>query len=158
MTDHTEGRLEYAHAGYSNAAGKFVVDEYFVRRVGDSAALATDIIDPSNCGHPPSEANARRLAACWNACMGISTDSLERYYNTGAGLDEALQEESLRGQVLLYQQRDRLLAALEHLVAVTTPDVNGQLGAQEEHDAALANAKELITAVKGGAAWPRPSQ
>lgn len=42
---------------------------------------------PSGRGHvggvfgasaPENEENARRLAACWNACMAISTETLER--------------------------------------------------------------------------------
>ncbi|HDS1746421.1 hypothetical protein [Pseudomonas sp. M2] len=42
------------------------------------------------------------------------------------------------------QQRDDLVAALEHLVTVTTPDANGQIGAKEEHLAALENARAMI--------------
>ncbi|EPN6724798.1 hypothetical protein ACT2UN_000878 [Pseudomonas putida] len=42
------------------------------------------------------------------------------------------------------QQRDELVAALEHLVTVTTPDANGQIGAEEEHLASLERARTLI--------------
>ncbi|ENB9667787.1 hypothetical protein ABJB81_006216 [Pseudomonas putida] len=42
------------------------------------------------------------------------------------------------------QQRDDLVAALEHLVTVTTPDANGQIGAEEEHLASLDHARALI--------------
>lgn len=42
------------------------------------------------------------------------------------------------------QQRDELVAALEHLVTVTTPDANGQIGAEEEHVASLEHARALI--------------
>lgn len=42
------------------------------------------------------------------------------------------------------QQRDDLVAALEHLVTVTTPDANGQIGAEEEHLACLDHARTLI--------------
>lgn len=41
-------------------------------------------------------------------------------------------------------QRDELVAALEHLVTVTTPDANDQFGAKEEHMAALEHARALI--------------
>ncbi|UXH41561.1 hypothetical protein [Pseudomonas promysalinigenes] len=41
-------------------------------------------------------------------------------------------------------QRDELVAALEHLVTVTTPDANGQIGAEEEHLASLDHARALI--------------
>lgn len=42
------------------------------------------------------------------------------------------------------EAQEELLAALEHLVAVTTPDANGQIGAKEEHLATLENARCLI--------------
>lgn len=42
------------------------------------------------------------------------------------------------------QQRDELVAALEHLVTVTTPDANGQIGAEVEHLASLEHARALI--------------
>ena len=42
------------------------------------------------------------------------------------------------------EQRDDLVAALEHLVTVTTPDANGQIGAKEEHLAALDHARAMI--------------
>ena len=47
------------------------------------------------------------------------------------------------------QQRDELVAALEHLVAVTTPDANGQIGAEEEHLASLKHAREMIRLHRG---------
>lgn len=42
------------------------------------------------------------------------------------------------------EAQEELLAALEHLVAVTTPDANDQIGAKEEHLASLENARSLI--------------
>ncbi|WP_286912140.1 MULTISPECIES: hypothetical protein [unclassified Pseudomonas] len=42
------------------------------------------------------------------------------------------------------QQRDDLVAALEHLVTVTTPDANGQIGVEDEHLASLDHARALI--------------
>ncbi len=52
----------------------------------------------------PAEANARRLAACWNACeqMGISTEALE------SGPDSVFM---FAGD--MKAQRDQLLAALQ---------------------------------------------
>ncbi|MBA6118928.1 MULTISPECIES: hypothetical protein [Pseudomonas] len=47
------------------------------------------------------------------------------------------------------QQRDDLVAALEHLVAVTTPDASGQIGAEEEHLASLKHAREMIRLHRG---------
>lgn len=54
-----------------------------------------------------SEANARRLVACWNACDGISTADLET-----AGRLAAADEATLRN---LQVQRDHLLAVVEHI-------------------------------------------
>ncbi|MGX1179344.1 hypothetical protein AB7M31_002412 [Pseudomonas sp. IAP-CY TE4608] len=47
------------------------------------------------------------------------------------------------------QQRDDLVSALEHLVAVTTPDANGQIGAEEEHLASLKHAREILRLHRG---------
>lgn len=35
-------------------------------------------------------ADARRMAACWNACRAVPTDDLERYYNIDRGIDAAM--------------------------------------------------------------------
>lgn len=51
-------------------------------------------------GCPDAEANARRLAACWNACEGLSTEALESL----GTLD--------RARVSFNVQRDKLLAQL----------------------------------------------
>lgn len=91
-------------------------------------------------------ANARRIVACVNAFDGLSTDLLEAMADGLSNAATLIQESyDLKGQ------RDQLLAALEHLVAVTTPDINGQIGSQEEHAAALYNAHVAITVVKAGA-------
>jgi hypothetical protein len=47
------------------------------------------------------------------------------------------------------QQRDELIAALEHLVTVTTPDANGQIEAKEEHLASLEHARAMIRLHRG---------
>ena len=50
-----------------------------------------------------NNANARRLAACWNACDGIGTEHLE---------DDAVRK-LIQDRDLLLAQRDELLKALE---------------------------------------------
>lgn len=63
------------------------------------------------------EANARRLAAAWNACDGISTDDLDfgppmrLAQEAQRNLAASLQAEMLAAQ----QQRDRLLADLREI-------------------------------------------
>lgn len=75
---HTKGPIELSSAGHGSKGG-IVLDEYFVRVPGDDVALAADIVDPAT--GKPSEANARRLVACWNICQGIDTESLESKLN-----------------------------------------------------------------------------
>lgn len=62
------------------------------------------------------EMTARRIAACWNACEGIPTDTLERYYGDQGGIDAALDEASLRDHTKAIQQRDQMLKALQAAV------------------------------------------
>lgn len=59
----------------------------------------------------PNEANARRLVACWNACDGLRTESLERM----GTLDRATIAHEVAAQSrikLLEGQRDELLTAI----------------------------------------------
>lgn len=82
-----------------------------------------------------SEANARRLVACWNACEGISTEALERLVNT---ID--------RAYVSLQAQRDKLLAALEVMLRNYTAvhDIG-----DVEMQPAIYQARAAIAEVKG---------
>jgi hypothetical protein len=68
-----------------------------------------------NGGHKSRVRNARRLAACWNACDGIKTKDLERYYGAGSGIDQAMEEASLSDHANAIKQRDELLQALCNL-------------------------------------------
>lgn len=95
---------------------------------------------------PAAHNVARRIVACVNACVGVSTEDLDRYYRAGGGIDQAMDEANLHDHVTAVQQRDQLLAALEGLLAVV-----------EERDTPLSDperiaAHEAIAAVKGGAA------
>jgi hypothetical protein len=74
------------------------------------------------------EANARRFAACWNACDGLDTSSLE----TGA-LQRATAE--------IIEQRDELLEALQELrEAIKSRGVISTVKALSKADAAIAKA------------------
>lgn len=52
---------------------KLIVGRYQMAASITSAGLEGSIIDQQ----ATAQANARRLAACWNACDGISTENLE---------------------------------------------------------------------------------
>lgn len=91
-----------------------------------------------------SEEDARRLVACVNACAGIPTEDLERYYNAGSGLDEAMEEASLRDQVCVVRQRNELLQALSELTSTVGLAIDGSTGwdAHKNARALLARLKE----------------
>ena len=59
-----------------------------------------------------TEANARRLAACWNACDGISTEALEV-----PGIIQQRIESACGELYEVKRQRDELLAALRMVMA-----------------------------------------
>lgn len=62
-----------------------------------------------------SEGNARRIVACWNACAGISTDTLETLD------DKTLNEMFKRKESEHQAQRDELLTALKFVVKTFQP-------------------------------------
>lgn len=57
-----------------------------------------------------------RMAACWNACEGVSTEALEKYHDNG-GIADATDEDKDAVLDELQAQRDELLAALRELQA-----------------------------------------
>lgn len=82
-----------------------------------------------------TEDNARRLAACWNACEGISAEALESAGNAFNGwrlasyaMDDAK------------AQRDELLEALQNLIAWHDAEHNDNREAIDNARAAIAKA------------------
>lgn len=69
-------------------------------------------------GCPDAETNARRLAACWNACEGLDTEGLENLTAIGETI-ASMHDRATSGQLrtmtqarLATAQRDKLLAQL----------------------------------------------
>lgn len=90
--------------------------------------------------HKNFEANARRIAACWNACEGFSTEELE-------GAD--LFKDSIESGNLI----NELLAALEKIVEMNVQwalDQHGDATKAENMDCVRV-ARAAIAKVKGGA-------
>ena len=81
------------------------------------------------------EANARRIAACWNACQGISTEELVDIANMGGmlGLREDIALARIAGQ------RNELLEALKGLMALSDHRVDLRDAAKDAR-AAIAKA------------------
>jgi hypothetical protein len=71
---HTEGKLEYAHR--QRGDGMYSTELFDAKGVTVASAawypIKTETGTTTN-----REENARRLVACWNACDGIDTASLE---------------------------------------------------------------------------------
>lgn len=120
------GKLQVAVEVFDNDG----CPETVIQGMGGAASVAVALdFGPNNPGM--RYANARRLVACWNACEGLSTESLERL----GTLDRARVElDAIRVQAIA--QRDELLAMLEAMV--------------DEDDGliAAADAKKLIAKVK----------
>lgn len=89
MSAHTEGRLTAEEGG-------------FLLRADGTCIAAT--------GGEQDAANARRLAACWNACEKVNTDDIETLAASG-GL--VIAEEAMKRAVI---ERGELLAAAQAFI------------------------------------------
>lgn len=96
----------------------------------------------------------RRIAACLNACQSVSTEDLERYYETGAGIDEALEEASLRNQIKTAQEKDQLLAATQKIMARLANMLDEDQFAHIEQIATSAGVKPPAPASDGMTHYP----
>ncbi len=90
--------------------------------------------------HRYTEANARRLAACWNACDGLSTDFLEQIDSIQAALTGQLIETQA-----VEAQLDDLLEALKLADCLLR-------GANMNRNVVERKVRAAIAKVKGGAA------
>jgi hypothetical protein len=52
-----------------------------------------------------------RMAACWNACEGVSTEALQKYHGNG-GIEDATDEDQDAVLDELQAQRDELMATI----------------------------------------------
>lgn len=85
-------------------------------------------------------ANAHRIAACLNACDGISTKTLEDAVSAGGVV--ILKKLALDEIVQRAKQRDALLAALERLTSAARDVDHGYM------DQAIAQADDAIATIK----------
>ena len=102
MSAHTPGQLNVAVEIFDNDG----MPETAIQGLNGSATVAVALdFGLNNPGM--REANARRLAACWNACEGLDTDELERFC-LGTATGSEIHK--------LRFQRDELLAAIDGLL------------------------------------------
>lgn len=103
MSVHTPGRLAVTHNSWEVSTLHCEGGEVAQVRIDSTVDEDTQQYLES-----VKEDNARRLAACWNACDGLPTESLEKL----GTLDRASVEMNVFRAHLL-AQRDELLKALE---------------------------------------------
>ena len=108
-TQHTQGRL--THAPQVGMPGHCTLAQIWGPD-GRSIACIDSTDDPK-----VATANARRLAACWNACEGIPTPDLE--------VDNVRFTEMLRERTELRAQRDAARQALNSLLDAINHDDDG---------------------------------
>lgn len=106
MSKHTPGGVTFKRGQFGSSV--------FVIYGKDGFPIAQTISNSSPEGMERArrgehEANARRLAACWNACEGLSTEHLEQHGLPGFA--QAISD--------LRAQRDELLEALRFIANVT---------------------------------------
>lgn len=93
--------------------------------------------------------NARRLAACWNACDKIETDALELAVNTG-----------IRELWLKLERHDKLLAALQAILPFipTTSAVEGGAAMYSEAVKAADKVRAAIAATETDSNPPKTNE
>ena len=97
MSEHTKGRLKLL-------APRWTGDNEAALIICNEAGSSLGIMSPGDpfIGIDESQANARRLVACWNACDGVSTESLESVIPGASILDTQFAESKLeRGRAEL---------------------------------------------------------
>lgn len=111
---HTQGRLiaRYEYLMPESHAG---------RKIGGASDKAKDfaeyahIIATGGSKYHDAEANVRRLAACWNACEGVSTEGVELIADKGGMFQVGL------NRVNAERELDAARALLQDLIDIEGP-------------------------------------
>lgn len=106
MSEHTKGLLRVGRPGA-------VVAEHPVPEMSGSDAL--DYYGGHMVAESVTPSNARRIVACWNACLGLPTDELEQKGLASAFSNQLLHAERQRDVLieLLREARNPLITAME---------------------------------------------
>lgn len=146
---HTQGPLKAVR----NSSFWELVTPWPDETLEEAGKLSTSIAYIWGDTEEQASANARRLAACWNACDGIPTEALE----DGSARAERDELREMTGGTFyeIKKQRDELLAALDRLAFAaqcrdnTSGDHVRLIAAKAELAAASEQATSLISSVKG---------
>lgn len=133
---HTPGRVEML-TGYDGSISVAAAGPCRINLTTAGTPIIADVCRHADAEFFDGEANARRIVACWNACMGLSTEALERL----GTLDKARVElDVLRAQLM--EQRDELAEALQLMLEqfTKTPSTLKDSEARIKAHAALSRA------------------
>lgn len=111
MTVHTDGADGWPLLMIGGPAGRRIV-----ANVNTESGVDTTKAPSIAFKTMPATENARRLAACWNACEGLSTDLLENITMVGDTLSARFEMRANEERELI-AQRDALLAAARTMSA-----------------------------------------
>ncbi len=120
--------------------GQYHTDEYLGVEIVDANG---EVVADNQKFYPTTitEANARRIVACVNACAGLSAGLLE-----SSGDIASAAKEQARHVASVERQRDQLLSSLE----MVRGDINWMLNSRQFLNAIVFNyIDEAIAAVKG---------
>lgn len=104
-----------------------------------------------------SEANARRIVACVNACAGIPTENLESVLDLGDTLSDRFsmlktEIDSLQSELnIAARQRDELLAALDVIIPALESRASGDSYLSSDQFNAVRKCRYIKSDAKGGA-------
>lgn len=154
-TEHTPGRIKSSHVFFEGGAPLFLSS-------GDSKIIAR--IENRVSGLPLTREdaeNARRLAACWNACDGISTENLENITMLGDTLAGRFEVFRANERALMDTQEELLAALKEVKSRIEDMPQYAELTVEEEESVGGDTAElsylarvcgEAIAKAEGGAA------
>lgn len=96
---HSPGPITFKADGEANRYAMFTGDGYWLLTVLHNGVMLSET----------QEANFRRMAACWNACEGLSTRTIEIMAQLGGVTSK------MPVVAKLAAERDELLEALRHI-------------------------------------------
>lgn len=131
MNKHTKGRLKMRQ-GFEDGTKELYVPDSSIKKPFEPTAIATVSADDAE-----GMANARRLVACWNACIDIRTEALK---------DEA-PSKMREDRDQLQAQCNGLLEALKEVTEILLDAVLG-FSSEPSHGSIAAKARAAIAAAK----------
>ncbi len=92
MDDHTKGQLAYSFEGDGSAR--------VIGQIGNDATsvCSVAVLTINHRSVEEARANARRIVACWNACVDVPTDLLENHPSPFSRLREERDELAMQLQ------------------------------------------------------------